>query len=135
MRAGYTSGSDFPVGTTKIKYSYTDPSGNGPVADSFNIELRDTIRPGIQCISDTVFVSPGLNFNINSASYDPLVSEVCVYSLSQDYNGAATLNGISLNSGIHAITWTATDASGNTRTCVQVLVITSYSIHYTKLYE
>ncbi len=121
LKAGYTSGSDFPVGTTKIKYSYTDPSGNGPVADSFNIELRDTIRPGIQCISDTVFVSPGLNFNINSASYDPLVSEVCVYSLSQDYNGAATLNGISLNSGIHAITWTATDASGNTRTCVQVL--------------
>ncbi len=123
LKAGYTSGSDFPTGITKIKFTYTDPSGNGPVADSFYIELRDTIKPALTCVNDTVFVSPGTDFNITSSAYDPTIAEACGYTLVQDFNGGSTLNGVPLDTGIHMITWTATDASGNAESCVQEIQV------------
>ena len=121
LKSGYTSGSDFPVGITNIKYSYTDPSGNGPVSVNFNIELRDTVSPVVSCNSDTVFVSAGNTYNIAGNIYDPSVTESCSHSIVNDFNGSTTLNGASLNKGIHQITWTATDAQGNAGTCVQTI--------------
>lgn len=37
--AGLPSGSTFPPGTTTVTYSYTDPSGNGPVTCTFTVTV------------------------------------------------------------------------------------------------
>lgn len=39
LTAGLPSGSTFPPGTTTVTYSYTDPSGNGPVTCTFTVTV------------------------------------------------------------------------------------------------
>ncbi|MBI3414497.1 MAG: HYR domain-containing protein [Verrucomicrobia bacterium] len=107
------SGSSFPVGTNVVNCTATDSAGNTATC-SFNVVVKDTEPPVIVC-PPRVTVSPdvGQCFASNVALGTPSVSDNCgVVSVVND----ATAQ---FSPGLHTVTWTATDASGNTVQCQQ----------------
>lgn len=121
---GYTSGSVFPIGTTNVKFSYTDQSGNGPVSISFTITVIDYEHPVLTCQDEVLETNNGNMFDVSDNSLDPLVSENCTFTLTHDYNGGgSSLNGESFATGDHTVTWIVTDNSGNADTCIQSITV------------
>ncbi|NBC81877.1 MAG: tandem-95 repeat protein [Bacteroidetes bacterium] len=121
---GYSSGSVFPIGTTIIKYNYTDASGNGPVEYTFEVTVEDNQVPAITCTDQNRVVNNAGSFNVSDNSLDPSVSDNCSYTLSHDYDvGGAGLNGFSLPVGTHTINWSADDGNGNISNCNQSITI------------
>ena len=124
LTAGFSSGSTFSIDTTVISYSYTDPSGNGPVEATFNVVVRDTIAPAVACTDQYLFANSGTSYAITTTSFDPTVTENCSYTLTHDVGaGGSSLNGLTLPSGASIIQWTATDAVGNVRNCEQHIYV------------
>jgi hypothetical protein len=116
--AGFTavctpeSGTFFPVGTTTVTCTVTDPCG-GFVECSFDVTVEDTEPPSITCSDDiTVFNDPGTCGAIVPYP-DPVVSDNCP--------GATVVcspaSGSFFPLGTTTVTCTATDAAGNTSTC------------------
>lgn len=119
---GYSqaSGTVFPVGTTSVTVTATDPSGNAATC-SFTITVNDTEAPTLSCPADltldcansTAPASTGTatatdNCGVNGITFtdvssSPLPSCPQAYTLTR--------------------TWTATDVNGNSSACLQVLTI------------
>jgi hypothetical protein len=59
---GLYSGETFPVGTTEVKWHYTDAAGNGPAVCEFTVTVLDTEQPTIECPRDIVI-------DINASGY------------------------------------------------------------------
>ncbi len=134
----HTPGSVFPVGTTAVTYTATDSSGNVSAACTFNVVVTDNTVPVFSsCPSD-------INSNTNAAGCkasvltpNAAVSDNCsISSLSWTLSGATTdaspLSGINnlgsytFEVGTTLVTYTATDASGNTATCSYNVVVTNH---------
>ena len=115
LTAGPTSGSVFPLGTTVVSYSASDPSGNTS-ACSFNITVEDREAPVLVCsnVIDTVFADPGTCVNTSYVLQSPTVTDNCnVFTLTNDYPTST------FYAGMNIINWTATDSSGNSSTCTK----------------
>jgi hypothetical protein len=112
------SGSFFPVGTTNVKCT----TEAGPECN-FDVTVNDTEDPVISCPPNkTVGNDPGLC----SAVVNPGTATV------KDNCAGATVNGVRSDSqplnapypvGSTTITWTATDAAGNTDSCQQTIQV------------
>ena len=127
----HSPGAVFPVGATTVTYTATDIHGNTQTC-SFTVTVVDDAKPDF-----TFCPSPVINAPSNAAGCvavivtpNPMASDNCsvISSLTWGLTGATT--GASAGSGINylgthnfnvgttTVTYTATDASGNTQTCI-----------------
>jgi hypothetical protein len=123
-RAGIPAGGFFPVGTTTITYTATDPSGNS-VSSTQLVTVVDTTPPAIS--TGTLDVSTG--DGICTATIESLGTTAA------DNCGGTTLTGVRSDGaalaapfsiGTTTIAWTATDAAGNTTAATQTVKVSDH---------
>jgi subtilisin-like proprotein convertase family protein len=122
------SGSFFPLGTTTVTATATDPAGH-TASCTFTVTVTDAQAPTLICPSDITEIIAGTTVcNKRFAVPNPQVSDNCqLVSLTWKITGANTdqspLTGINyigtktFNAGLTIVTYTAKDAAGNTSTC------------------
>jgi len=123
-RAGIPAGGFFPVGTTTITYTATDPSGNS-VSETQLVTVVDTTPPAIS--TGTLDVSTG--DGICTATIESLGTTAA------DNCGGTTLTGVRSDGaplaapfsiGTTTIAWTATDLAGNTTAATQTVKVSDH---------
>jgi hypothetical protein len=118
---------DFNLGTTVVVWTVTDGSGNTSTC-SFNVTVSDNQSPTFNlCGAGTnQFVTTDLSsctYQHQDDLWNAQASDLCsatslTYALSGATSGAGnSMNGQLFNKGVTLVTWTATDAAGNTATC------------------
>lgn len=116
---GLTSGNAFPVGTTILEYTVTDPLGNSDSC-SFSITVNDIEAPEAFCqdfsmqLNTTTGLATLLPTDIDNGSSDNCS---VILSISQNIFDCS-------NIGANTITLTATDPFGNSSSCDATLTIT-----------
>ncbi|MFD2725450.1 HYR domain-containing protein [Hyunsoonleella rubra] len=106
------SGSVFPVGTTEVTVTATDASGNTDVC-TFDVTVNDTEDPDISCPSDFSIENEGPYILPDYIADNTVVaSDNCGFTVVQ-----SPVAGTVLPYGLHAISFTVTDDSGNQNTC------------------
>ncbi|XP_071944824.1 hyalin-like [Antedon mediterranea] len=127
--ADYTPGDNmFPIGDTTVQYNVSDSFGNYNERCSFVITVEDNERPMVECPKNItssnyigednglVGVSTGKGSPNATVTWDPPLA-------SDNSNETVTVvpssyeSGDMIPIGIHTITFTATDSSGNIGTC------------------
>jgi len=108
-----------------------DACGNSSQASQI-INVQDITAPAIVCpaIFPSVWPNSGPNYIQSGSSLDATATDNCsapivLYTLSgatTGPNNLSTLDGVTFNYGATLVTWTATDACGNTSSCM-------YTIH------
>ena len=128
--AGPAPGSFFPVGgPTTITYTAYDANGNPIASCSFTVTVADMQLPTIECpVSFITVGTNGGNCFYTAQGLDPIAEDNCtVSSLTHDYGNApsnTTLDGAEFPLGTTTVTWTATDAAGNSSSCsLQITVV------------
>jgi len=119
LQADYTTGSQFPIGTTTVTYTATDPSGNSSSA-SFDVTVLDAGTPTISGMPATVTVDNTAGLCSGPATWTaPVVSDCSDVILTGDHS-----SGEIFQLGSTMVTYTAVDAAGNSTSSsfeVQVL--------------
>jgi len=113
------SGSAFPRGVTTVTGTAIDPSGNTSSA-SFTLTVNDTEPPKITAPANITVLAAGASGTVISALGTPTFSDNCP-------GATAAVGGLPAGNlfpiGITTLTWTATDASGNTATATQTVTV------------
>ncbi|XP_072172386.1 uncharacterized protein [Diadema setosum] len=112
----------FPVGTTTVTYTATDPSGNAATC-SFDISVvRDTEAPVFaNCPSDqTVVVGFGATSGTATWTAPTATDNYGTVSIASNFN-----SGDAFPLGDTAVTYTATDSYGNSATCSFVVSVSA----------
>ncbi|MBK8493630.1 MAG: HYR domain-containing protein [Chitinophagaceae bacterium] len=106
------------VGTTTVKYTATF-TGNIVRTCSFTVLVIETVPPQIYCPLDkNVTTTAGKCYKTGPVSLGtPVVSDNCGI-VSVTNNAPAVYQ-----KGVNLVTWTVTDKSGNTSTCVQRVTV------------
>src|SRR5690554_1873960 len=127
----------YPVGTTVVTWTVTDIHGNSATCTQ-NVVVTDTQAPIISDCgvvgSQTVNADAGVcSYTHTGTGWDAVATDNCTtttltYEL-RETTGApigsgSTLDGVVFNNGTTNVTWTATDASGNTSTCSFDIIVT-----------
>jgi hypothetical protein len=118
LESGFVSGVFFSVGTTTNTYSATDASNNLSTC-SFTVTVNDNESPTITCPA-TVNVTTSGSTATGVLLGTPVTSDNC--------SGANVTNDHASTTyplGNTTVTWTVTDAAGNTATCTQTVSVTS----------
>ena len=124
------AGSTFPVGTTLVTWIAQDASGNTSDICGIEIVVVDDQNPTISCGADqSVDTDAGeCSYKVTSTALDPAYTDNCPDAvLSHDYAMAPnsnSLNGATFPVGTTTVTFTVTDASGNTATCSMDITVT-----------
>jgi hypothetical protein len=126
LTSGFTSGSNFPVGTTTVTHQANN--GQTTASCSFNVTVVDTQGPTITCPANVSQNTSGANCfrNINTAN--PVTSDNCgvtvlTWVLTGATTGSSAATGINnlpptiFNAGTTTVTYTAQDAAGNSTNC------------------
>ena len=96
----------------------TDSSGNTVTATQ-RVNVRDRTAPTITCPGNLTITANDGNTATNVALGRPVTADNCsVASVANDGPAAYPL-------GVNSVTWTVTDGSGNTATCVQTVTVVS----------
>ncbi len=107
----------FQLGITTVTWTVTDISGNAATCIQ-TITVIDTIAPAITCPAD---INTTTNVGCTATGIPlgtPVTSDNCVVaSVMNDSPGVFPI-------GSTTVTWTVTDASGNTSTCTQIITVT-----------
>ena len=110
--SGLASGATFPVGVTTNTFQLTDASGNVSTC-SFTVTINDTENPSILNLPSNISVNNDVNTCGAIVSWvEPTASDNCTGSNVSQTGGLS--NGAYFPVGTSTITYTATDASGNT---------------------
>ncbi|RRQ21050.1 S8 family peptidase [Thiohalobacter thiocyanaticus] len=106
----------FPVGSHSVTWTATDSAGNTGSAIQ-SVTVQDTTAPEVQAPADLTVQSTGdaVAVDLGSASASDRVDGSL--SASADNIGPFAL-------GTHTVTWTATDAAGNSGSDTQTVVVT-----------
>ncbi|MFD2833827.1 HYR domain-containing protein, partial [Christiangramia antarctica] len=110
---GFESGSVFPVGETTVTYTVTDVNDNIST-ESFTVTVVDNETPEISCPSAIIV---GTETGVSYATVDfenATATDNCSVSVEQT---GGPVSGSQFEIGVTTITFTATDASGNTSEC------------------
>ncbi len=125
------------IGFNVVHVYIEDASGN-EASDWAIVTVVDEIAPTIVCPDDVVVeVSEDLGvdyYEVQGDEFDPveMFDNCFIETVSNSFNGAATLDGAQLPVGENEITWTVTDQSGNTAECtftVTVTIVTGIATH------
>ncbi|HEY0742921.1 MAG TPA: HYR domain-containing protein [Chryseosolibacter sp.] len=113
LTSNFAPGATFPVGTTAVTYTATDPSGNSQTC-TFNVTVVDNVLPVIAgCNTGTIqVIAPSNSCNAVATWTLPTASDNCSVVLTSTHNPGATFPV-----GMTDVTYTATDPSGNKTTC------------------
>lgn len=118
---GDASGTTFNMGTSFITYTGTILDAAEQVVQrqcTFSVIVKDVTAPAITCLPAVQLpVVQGYNYVLAQSLVAPVATDLC---------GSVTVtnNAYSyLYVGNHVITWTATDAAGNTSTCTQNITV------------
>lgn len=107
----------FKAGTTTVTYTARDANNNS-YSCSYIVKLTENVPPEIRCPLDkTVYADPGVCTRAVVSLGNPVVSDNCAVK-SVTNNAPAVYQP-----GSNFVTWTVTDYSGNTRTCVQEIYV------------
>ncbi len=110
--SGLSSGSLFPVGTTVQTYEVTDQTGT--YTCSFNVTVNDIQDPIItNCPSDIVVSNDAGSCDARVLWIEPIASDNCP---AVNFTSSHTPGDV-FPLGTTLVTYTATDASGNSVTC------------------
>jgi hypothetical protein len=113
------NGSVFAVGSTPVIITATDASGNARTKTVYVI-VRDTIKPVIAGVPVAASVVPNPGACSATVTWsNPAALDNCSATLT-----ANKINGAVYAVGTHTVTWTAVDASGNTRTATLTFTVT-----------
>lgn len=112
--AGLASGATFPEGETIITYEVTDLAGNSATC-SFTITVVDEEAPEITCPGDILVNIPDGECEAIVTYAMPVATDNCTLSDLSLTSGLAS--GESFYAGVNTVTYTATDAAGNSETC------------------
>ena len=106
------------VGITTVKYTATFAGGVVKTC-SYTVTVKETVVPEIRCPLDKdVTTDPGKCNKTGPISLGtPVVSDNC--GVASVTNNAPAV----YQKGVNLVTWTVTDKSGNTRTCVQRVTV------------
>ncbi len=111
------SGSTFPLGTTTVTSRATDNSGNSNQC-TFTVTVLDQQPPGINCPPDLVVDIPhGHDAVTNLALGTPFSTDNCAVA------GVTNNAPAVFEQGVTFVQWTATDASGNSNSCLQEILV------------
>ena len=115
LTAGLASGSTFPLGTTTVTYTYTDAANNGTATCSFNVTVSDDEPPTVaSCPSN---ISTGVDAGTCEAivTYTaPTFNDNCDGTGLAGTLTAGLASGATFPVGTTTVTYTYTDAAGNT---------------------
>jgi len=105
-------------GTYTINWSFADGNGNTETATQ-KVIIKDTQKPSIICPSN-VTVSADANSCVATGVVlgTPTTSDNCTGAVVVTNNAPS-----SFSIGNTTVTWTATDAAGNTQTCTQIVTV------------
>ncbi|WP_029038319.1 HYR domain-containing protein [Salinimicrobium xinjiangense] len=110
----------YPVGTTTISWNVTDENGNQAVSVTQNIIIEDKEAPVAPQLSDITW---GCTYTVAV----PTASDNCSGTITATANRSTTFS----SSGM--ITWTFTDAAGNSSTAQQTVTISPVQVTSTKV--
>ena len=106
----------YPVGTNLVTWTVTDGSGNTTTFTQRVIVL-DLTAPTISCPANVTVTANAGSTATNVALGSPVTADNCsVASVANNAPAAYPL-------GATPVTWTVTDGSGNTATCVQTVTV------------
>ena len=118
------SGSTFPLGTTTVTCQATDDSGNSSTC-TFTVTVVDTTPPEITCPADVTVEQESYDGTV--VTLEATATDIC------DPNPVITSDELPIYPlGVTVVTFTATDASGNSASCsmsVTVVDTTPPTIH------
>jgi hypothetical protein len=123
----------YPLGTTLVTWTVTDGSGNTATCTQ-TVTVTDNVKPVFQSCPVPVAGVPNFPGCVDTLTLpNPVVTDNCTASpvLTWTMSGATTATGTGFvgfhayNVGLTTITYTATDASGNTATCITTVNVTS----------
>ena len=118
--SGQASGTVFPIGATTVIYRATDPSSNSATC-SFTVTVNDIQLPAITCPGNQV-LSNDPNVCGATVTYDtPTASDNCSVSAIQRIAGKAS--GMIFFIGETLVAYRATDAAGNTSSCLFTVTV------------
>ena len=125
--SSHNSGDIFPAGTTLVTYTTTDNCGNIAIC-SFNVTVTDNELPTVTCPSDITQPADAAQTTASVTVPDASANDNCSVTLltwvmtgattaSSPVSGINQVGVFTFNEGITTVTYTATDAAGNTGTC------------------
>jgi len=112
LSSNYASGSTFNIGYHNVITTVTDPSGNAVSATTV-IEVLDTLAP---VWTSSSFVNSIVPNTASCGSFVTWIAPVAFDLCSNVSVTASATNGSSFGLGTHTVTFTATDAAGNSNT-------------------
>jgi len=111
--SGLTSGAIFPVGVTTQTFTLTDASGNTLNA-SFTITITDNEQPTVtNCPSNITATASAAGCGTNISWVEPVASDNCPAVAVVSTHAPGSFFSV----GTTTVTYTATDAAGNTASC------------------
>ncbi|MBS0226306.1 MAG: HYR domain-containing protein, partial [Proteobacteria bacterium] len=114
----HNSGDAFPLGTTTVTYTATDAAGNQSTC-SFDVTVTDDTDPVISGCPSNISLSAGAGCDAVATWTAPTASDNCTLaSFTSDHN-----SGDAFPIGTTTVTYTATDAAGNTSTCTFMVTV------------
>ncbi len=128
----HSPGFIFPLGTTTVTYTATEPQSNNTAVCSFDVTVTDNDNPMITCMMDTTIIVPfGMTSSIvNTIQPETFIDNCGVDTISYALTGATVgiggndASGLTFNEGTTLVTYTAMDESGNASSCdFNVIVI------------
>jgi hypothetical protein len=115
------SATSFNVGITTVTYTVKDAAGNTATC-SFTVTVTDNIKPTLVCPSNKSNCSPTFT-GIDATFTDNCTVTALTWTKTGATVASSPLTGFNqvsntpFNIGITTVTYTATDAAGNTETC------------------
>ncbi|HEY5747281.1 MAG TPA: HYR domain-containing protein [Chryseolinea sp.] len=107
-------GNEFPIGATDVTYTATDNADNITTC-TFQVIVKDIVPPVItKCPADISLATPSASGNTIVEWTPPLATDECTLTSFQSTHQPGDIFPM----GATAVTYTATDKSGNMTTCV-----------------
>lgn len=114
LTKGQMSKSFFKVGSTVNTFLAQDRAGTKQEC-SFNVQVSDIEKPTIECPPDTIIWIEGNDPSVVYNYKEPIARDNCSIAELKLTDGAKS--GTAFTQGVHVISWSAKDASGNLATC------------------
>ncbi len=117
LTSTHNSGDVFPVGTTTVTYTATDPGGN-TASCSFDVVVSDKEPPVVQCPADIIINNEPGQCGAVASWQIPNATDNCGATVSSDYQP-----GDFFPAGTTIVTYIATDDAGNTAECTFTVTV------------